>query len=703
MGKRGEREAEEEVKEGQDEEGKGPGGGGVEEEEEVEGETTAKERQEKRERDLAVFNLGVKGMTEDMEEVLSLGLKFVPVQKVNKSKVETDVERLKVRLMWDAYWKWVNEFKTGAEDSLGVEDEEVEGEEEETPEEAERRDRQRRKERKFEGKTNKMPSALPHRWKEAIEKYCEAVKEDIFKGLRRKVKDNLTPKARLALEDLQEKVRKKEWAVRPADKGGGITVEPFDCMRQDGVKELGDETTFARVEKPGTSRTIREVETKLKEMRDKGYITTKMRDYMSAKNTKGGTMKINRKVHKKMKEGRYPTRVYISGIGTPTEGIAGLVEEELKEGVEAQDSFVQDTADFLRRVEEMGKLEEDEFMFTMDVVALYPSVPQAKAREAMWESLEKRKEKKIPTKDLIELSELVLRSNEFQFEENNYIQKEGTAIGSKMGKNYACTYMGRWEKEVCEEAERRMGKKPKWWKRFVDDVFGIWKGSMEEFLQFVEICNSNEDRIKVTYEICEEEAIFLDVKVVRKEGGEVKTELYIKPTDRTRYLHKDSDHPRHVKEGIAKGQARRLRRICSEEEDYWKFAEMTKKKMISRGYGEQQVSRQMREAFKMDREDALKRVERRKDDNRINFVTTHSAYLPNVNRILRRHSHYLKEDGLEGYVGEIPRLSLRKGKNLSDLVVNAKTKKRSGKLGRGASYVTLWRRHQRWWIKMDVG
>ena len=68
-------------------------------------------------------------------------------------------------------------------------------------------------------------------------------------------------------------------------------------------------------------------------------------------------------------------------------------------------------------------------------------------------------------------------------------------------------------------------------------------------------------------------------------------------------------------------------------------------------------------------------------DRRINFVTTHSAYLPNVNRILRRHSHYLKEDGLEGYVGEIPRLSLRKGKNLSDLVVNAKIKKRTGKSG----------------------
>ena len=49
-----------------------------------------------------------------------------------------------------------------------------------------------------------------------------------------------------------------------------------------------------------------------------------MREYMSAKNKREGTMKINRKVHKKPKEnGRHPTRVYISGIGTATEGIAG--------------------------------------------------------------------------------------------------------------------------------------------------------------------------------------------------------------------------------------------------------------------------------------------------------------------------------------------------------------------------------------------
>ena len=164
-----------------------------------------------------------------------------------------------------------------------------------------------------------MPDGLPQRMKESIVSYCEMIKADIFKGLRREVKDNLTPQARIAMKELQERVRSKEWAVRPADKGGGICVEPYSNIVEDGFEELRDETTFGKIGRLGTGTTVRKVEEKLKEMRDKGQITTKMRDYLLAKNAKPGTMKINRKVHKKVKKnGRHPTRVYVSGNGTPT-------------------------------------------------------------------------------------------------------------------------------------------------------------------------------------------------------------------------------------------------------------------------------------------------------------------------------------------------------------------------------------------------
>ena len=619
----------------------------------------------------------MEGLTKDMEDLLSLGLKFVPVQRVNKSKIEADIERLKVKLMWDVYWKWVAE--SPLEGGLH-EDETEEGEEEEEQQKKEREE-ERRKERKFEAKTEKTPGGLPARWRHSINKYCEAVKEDIIIGLKRAPKDNLSPKERTALDGLQEKVVKKEWAVRLADKGGGITVEKYGNVREDGFEELKDETTFEKREKSGLAAISKEVEDKLKEMRDRGIITQKMREYMSAKNKKEGMMKINRKVHKKVKgNGRHPTRVYISGIGTPTEGVAGLVEAELQEGVEKQKLYIQDTADFLRRLEGVKRLESDEFMFTMDIVALYPSIPREKTKEAMRENLELRTTKKIPTDDLIELGEMVLRSNEFTFEGERYRQKEGTAIGSKMGKNYACTYMGKWEEEVQEKFEKDGGTRPKMWFPFVDDIWGVWRGSKEDFEKFVEVCNGHEERIKVTIDVCEHEAIFLDVKVTKTEEGQIKSELYVKPTDRTRYLHKDSDHPKHVKEGIAKGQFRRLRRICSKDEDYWRYGRQIEEKLTSRGYGKNQVKQQMKEAFKMERSEALKRVEK-KTDKRVNFVMTHSRYLPNVTKIMKRHGHYLEEDGMGAFIKEVPRLSLRRGKNLGDLVVNAKARDKKGGSG----------------------
>ena len=42
-----------------------------------------------------------------------------------------------------------------------------------------------------------------------------------------------------------------------------------------------------------------------------------------------------------------------------------------------------------------------------------------------------------------------------------------------------------------------------------------------------------------------------------------------------------------------------------------------------------QVQRQLKAGFEMTREKALERAEK-KADNKINFVTTHSAYLPRI-------------------------------------------------------------------------
>ena len=66
-------------------------------------------------------------------------------------------------------------------------------------------------------------------------------------------------------------------------------------------------------------------------------------------------------------------------------------------------------------------------------------------------------------------------NNTFGFGNRNYIQKEGVAIGSRLGKNFACTYMRKWDEELLKARVT-----PLFHKQFIDDGFGVWTGSEEE-------------------------------------------------------------------------------------------------------------------------------------------------------------------------------------------------------------------------------
>ena len=81
----------------------------------------------------------------------------------------------------------------------------------------------------------------------------------------------------------------------------------------------------------------------------------------------------------------------------------------------------------------------------MDVKALYPSVPRTEAREAVREALHSRTDQETSIDTILELMDLVLENNFLHFNDKYYVQTEGTAIGSKLGRNYACTYLSKWE------------------------------------------------------------------------------------------------------------------------------------------------------------------------------------------------------------------------------------------------------------------
>ena len=204
-------------------------------------------------------------------------------------------------------------------------------------------------------------------------------------------------------------------------------------------------------------------------------------------------------------------------------------------------------------------------MFAMDVKSLYPSIPRELGLQACEEALKQRSDKRIPTNAVMKMIETVLDNNIFKFNGKDYIQIEGTAIGSRLGRNFACTYLGKWEEELLSKAKVT----PKMYIRYVDDIFGLWTGTEQELKEFHTIANNINQNVKVDLRTSDSELEFLDV-MIKYNAHNLHTTIYHKPTDKHIYVHKTSQHPHTVKKAIPYGLGIRAKRICSTDEEYKK-------------------------------------------------------------------------------------------------------------------------------------
>ena len=116
--------------------------------------------------------------------------------------------------------------------------------------------------------------------------------------------------------------------------------------------------------------------------------------------------------------------------------------------------------------------------------------------------------------------EVVLDNNNFNLGNTHYIQTNGIAIDSKLGKNFACSYMRKWDEKL-----RKYHEQPFFYKRFIDDGFGLWTGSLDTMEKFTEYANDIHRNIKIELRYSREKIEFLDTWV-HLENGRVYTSLY---------------------------------------------------------------------------------------------------------------------------------------------------------------------------------
>ena len=144
------------------------------------------------------------------------------------------------------------------------------------------------------------------------------------------------------------------------------------------------------------------------------------------------------------------------------------------------------------------------------------------------------------------------------------------------------------------------------------------------------------DTIKFTANWSTKEVIFLDTL----RNGLVETDLHIKPTDTHQYLQTDSCHPRHCKTSIPYGQALRLRKICSEQDNLRKRCDELHTHLFNRGYEKNLLQEEIQRALSIPRETCLKTKEDTEKSSRTPLVVSYHPLLPSFASITR-HLHIL--------------------------------------------------------------
>ena len=160
-------------------------------------------------------------------------------------------------------------------------------------------------------------------------------------------------------------------------------------------------------------------------------------------------------------------------------------------------------------------------------------------------------------------------------------------MGSKFGPNYACLFVGYVEERMLRDYT---GRKPDLYKRYMDDVAGAASCTEDDLKQFLTFASSYHPKLEYTWSISSAKLPFLDMYLMPRDDR-IATSIYYKETDSHSYLNFKSSHPFKCKAAIPTSQFLRLRKICSEDDDFEESATTMESFFIARGYPVQLVLR----------------------------------------------------------------------------------------------------------------
>lgn len=374
------------------------------------------------------------------------------------------------------------------------------------------------------------------------------------------------------LQGLRNLKQNPDIIIKPADKGAGTVIMDRDAYIFEAEKQLNNPKHYRHLDEPIYPQTAKKIATILKNLFEQEFITEDMLDFlMPDQEPRPRQFYLLPKIHKEKEKWTLsnrmpPGRPIVSDCSSESYAVSAYVDHFLLPLSTSHPSYLKNTTHFLQTLQS-HTIPQDSLLITIDVDALYTNIPNDSGIQAVKEAFQNSPDPTRPDRAILELLELTLKSNDFTFNNQWYLQIFGTAMGKIYAPNYANIFMAKWEHEALAKCHLQ----PLLYKRYLDDIFMIWTHGKEAFNNFFQILNSHDDSIKLKFEIHDTEVNFLDTTVYKgprfQREGLLDHKVYIKPTDTQQLLHKHSYHPKHTFKGLIKSQILRYQRICNNQDD----------------------------------------------------------------------------------------------------------------------------------------
>ena len=180
---------------------------------------------------------------------------------------------------------------------------------------------------------------------------------------------------------------------------------------------------------------------------------------------------------------------------------------------------------------------------------MFPNIDNNLGIKAVTNALNSREFQIPSTECIVEAVKICLEHNNSHFQDQQFLQTHGTAMGPKNACSYADLAMG-----IIDQKAKSGETKPKLWCRYRDDIFDLWTQGTTKLKDFTEFINSLYPTIKFTMVSSEISLNVLDLTLLLVDGF-IQTDIYSKPTDHHIYLVRNSAHPSHCTRAIPFGVA----------------------------------------------------------------------------------------------------------------------------------------------------